>query len=61
MNFILKPEDLNKNTLKTVKTNLRSWHFKADNVVDFAFATSDHYLWDATSLVVDKETDRRTV
>ncbi|RLD69295.1 MAG: peptidase [Bacteroidetes bacterium] len=58
---IIKPEDLNKNTLQTLKTNLHTWHFKANNVIDFAFAISDHYLWDATSLIVDKNTKRRTV
>ncbi len=58
---IIKPEDLKKITLKTIKADLRTWHFKAENVVDFAFATSDHYLWDATSITVDKETKRRTV
>jgi len=36
-----------------------SWKFKADHVSDFAFATSDHYLWDASSLVVDEKTGRR--
>jgi len=25
------------------------WKFKADNLVDFAFAASDNYIWDATS------------
>ncbi|MBC8181923.1 M1 family metallopeptidase [candidate division KSB1 bacterium] len=36
-----------------------TWKFKAKNVTDFAFAISDHYLWDATSLIVDKKTNRR--
>ncbi|MEN8119072.1 MAG: M1 family metallopeptidase [Bacteroidota bacterium] len=58
---IVKQEDLNKSILQPTKDNLRNWHFQAKNVVDFAFATSDHYLWDATSLVVDKETKQRTV
>lgn len=38
-----------------------SWNYKADNVTDFAFATSDHYLWDASGMVVDRETGRRTL
>lgn len=38
-----------------------SWRYKASNVPDFAFATSNCYLWDATSLIVDEETDRRVV
>ncbi|GAB2951923.1 M1 family metallopeptidase [Hymenobacter coalescens] len=37
-----------------------TWRFEARNVTDFAFATSDHYVWQATSLVVDPTTRRRT-
>ncbi|RTQ52135.1 peptidase [Hymenobacter gummosus] len=37
-----------------------TWHFEAQNVTDFAFATSDHYVWQSTSLVVDPATKRRT-
>lgn len=37
-----------------------AFHFKASDVPDFAFATSDHNNWDATSLVVDEKTGRRT-
>ena len=35
------------------------WKYKADNVTDFTFGMSDHYLWDAVSLVADKNTNRR--
>ncbi|MFP4470834.1 MAG: M1 family metallopeptidase [Bacteroidales bacterium] len=35
------------------------WHFKAENVTDFAFGTSNHYLWDGTSLLVDSLSGRR--
>ncbi|MGW8282529.1 MAG: M1 family aminopeptidase, partial [Gemmatimonadota bacterium] len=35
--------------------------FRADYVPDFAFAVSDHYLWDASSLVVDPATGRRVL
>ncbi|MEZ4966607.1 MAG: M1 family metallopeptidase [Saprospiraceae bacterium] len=38
----------------------RAFHFKAADVPDFAFATSDHYNWDAISTVVDDKTGRRT-
>jgi hypothetical protein len=41
-NLITQPNDNN------------TWHFMAENVSDFAFALSDHYLWDASSLIVDK-------
>jgi hypothetical protein len=38
------------------------WRFKAENVTDFAFATSDHYLWDATSAMnKGKNTQRVSV
>jgi len=43
----------------TPKRSSNKWIFKAENVSDFAFGTSDHYLWDASSLVVDKNTGRR--
>ena len=36
------------------------WKFSADTVTDFAFALSDHYLWDASSVLVDSSTGRRT-
>ena len=47
--------------LKNVTTHNTQnvWKFKAKNVSDFAFATSDHYLWDATSLVVDTTSGER--
>jgi len=30
-----------------IKTLLNTWHYTASEVSDFAFAMSDHYLWDA--------------
>ncbi len=36
-----------------------AWHFTAENVTDFAFGASDHFLWDATSIVVDSTAGRR--
>ncbi|WP_241737927.1 M1 family metallopeptidase [Hymenobacter polaris] len=44
----------------TAPNAYNTWHFEARNVVDFAFATADHYVWQATSLVVDPATKRRT-
>ncbi len=35
-----------------------TWRFKAKNVTDFAFALSDHYLWDAVRVEVDKQNDK---
>ncbi|MBI1225969.1 MAG: peptidase [Bacteroidetes bacterium] len=37
-----------------------TFRFEAKDVTDFVFATSNHYLWQSTSLVVDKSTGRRT-
>jgi Peptidase family M1 domain len=56
---IISPRDiLNKNIFNSKNEN-NVWHYKAENVTDFAFAVSNHYLWDATSLIVDKKTKRR--
>lgn len=45
-----------------ITRNKRSntWRYAADNVTDFAFALSNHYLWNATSVEVDAATQRRT-
>lgn len=45
----------------TAANSENAWKFKADNVNDFAFATSNRYQWDAVSLVVDKTTGRRVL
>ena len=44
----------------TANHPFNTWHYKAKNVTDFVFATSDHYIWKSTSLVVDPATGRRT-
>jgi hypothetical protein len=36
-----------------------AWHFRASNISDMTFALSDHYDWDAASVVVDDATHRR--
>jgi hypothetical protein len=36
-----------------------AWRFTSKNVPDVAFNVSDHYLWDASSTVVDTATGRR--
>lgn len=35
------------------KNPANTWKFKAENVTDVVYGTSDHYLWDATSLEVE--------
>jgi len=40
--------------LSTIRseTGTLTWHFRADKVRDFAFGTSNRYVWDATSATV---------
>ena len=45
----------------TQPNDKNTWRFKANYVTDFAFALSDHYLWDASSLIVDKSSGRRVL
>lgn len=44
----------------TAQNETNTWKWKAENVSDVAFGLSDHYIWDAGSLVVDKKTGRRS-
>lgn len=37
-----------------------TWKFEADEVTDFVFATSNHYMWQACSVEVDPLTKRRS-
>lgn len=55
---VITEEDLKKGKIFTKNT---TWSFKAENVTDFAFGISDHYLWDVCSVEVDKKTKRRTI
>jgi len=49
----------NKDVFSSNATGI--WKFKANNVTDFAFALSDHYLWDASSVITDFVTHKRTL
>jgi len=51
-------DELKANSV-TAQTNTVTWKWKADSVSDVAAALSDHYIWDAGSVVVDKKTNRR--
>lgn len=57
---IVTLEDILENKLNTKNKDFLTYHYKADFVPDFAFALSDHYLWDASSLLVDSTTGRKT-
>lgn len=56
---VIDSVDLLKNQV-TAQKPFNTFKFDARNVVDFAFATSNHYLWKSNSLVVDPKTGRRT-
>ncbi|WP_316820029.1 M1 family metallopeptidase [Pedobacter gandavensis] len=56
---VINDQDL-ANQAVTAAQAFNTWKFDAKNVTDFVFATSDHYLWKSTSLVVDPKTGRRT-
>ena len=43
----------------TQQADTLTWKWKADNVSDVALAVSDHFNWDAGSVVVDKSNNRR--
>ncbi|HYJ64271.1 MAG TPA: M1 family peptidase, partial [Parafilimonas sp.] len=44
----------------TQQNDWNTWKFKADHITDVCYAVSDHYVWDAASVVVDQTTNRRT-
>ena len=48
-----------KSGLVTKQNEWNVWKFEAKNISDVCFGLSDHYLWDASSVVVDKKTNRR--
>jgi hypothetical protein len=43
----------------TMQQPMNTWHFTARDIPDMAFGLSDHYDWDAASVVVDDATKRR--
>ena len=43
----------------TAQQAMNSWHFTASDIPDMAFGISDHYDWDAASVVVDDAAHRR--
>lgn len=56
---IVEEKDYQTGLVTTDKEKL-TYKFKAEYVPDFVFAASDHYLWDASTLTVDKQTGRKT-
>lgn len=55
---VVTQKDLDAKNI-TTQNATNTWVWQADNVSDMAFCISDHYVWDAASVVVDKKTGRR--
>lgn len=55
---VITEKDLDKSNIRTTNN---VWKYKASKVTDFAFSLSNHYVWDVTSVIVDKKTNRRTI
>ena len=52
--FIVTAEEA-KEAEKTKKTASKTWHYKAENVRDFAFASSRKFIWDAMKVEQESE------
>ena len=57
---IISEDDLARGGVTQNKDKL-TWIYQAKNVPDFAFGSSDHYLWDMVSLVVDEKSPQRVL
>ena len=57
IHIVTKEDWISKNVTK--QNALNTWKWKANNITDMTFAISDHYNWDASSVVVDAATNRR--
>jgi hypothetical protein len=55
---VATPEEIQQG-LVTAQTDTVTWKWQAKNVPDIAIALSNHYYWDAGSVVVDPATGRR--
>jgi len=58
--FIIDSNDLKNGNITKSTNPTNTWKFDANNVTEIAIAISNHYLWQSSSLVVDKKTNRRT-
>ncbi len=57
---IITKDDLKSKEIFKQDSVLNTWKYKVNNITDFAFGMSDHYLWDGVSTVVDRHLGRRT-
>ncbi len=44
----------------TLQKDYNTWKFAANHISDVCFGLSSHYVWDASSTLVDRKTGRRT-
>ncbi len=56
---IIDSSDLSAGDI-TLHSGSHSWHFEANEVTDFVFAISNHYIWNASGVETDPSTKRRT-
>ncbi|MCO6496775.1 MAG: M1 family metallopeptidase [Chitinophagaceae bacterium] len=45
----------------TAQNDWNTWKFSTNHITDVCIASSKHYLWDASSVVVDAKTNRRAL
>ena len=55
---IVTPDDLAKKNI-TTQNDMNTWVWKANDISDMVCGVSDHYNWDAASVVVDDAKHRR--
>jgi hypothetical protein len=53
---IIVSESEAKKNEKTKSSQIKTWHFKAENVRDFAFASSRKFIWDAMAVLQEDGT-----
>jgi hypothetical protein len=58
VHIIAKDDYLIGNVFRSDKET-NTWHYKADYVSDFAFGSSNFFLWDGVSMTIKEEDDRK--
>ena len=48
--YIVKPDEVNDNSIRAKKEGTLTWHFKMHNSRDVAFASSKAFIWDAAKI-----------
>lgn len=55
---IITADDLHPSAIYNIDESKNTWIYKARNVTDFAFAFSDHYLWDGLRATNDSSSNQ---